>query len=209
MPKTSRRTPEDRSQEQQKRLQRVKKGYKVNVKARRKFEIEGEEALVKDMVMILKLANYSNVQIATIVGVSRGQVKEYLQDVKLQKKLLTLRERLPEAALELMRGYLIEAVQWVVHIGRTSQDEALVLKAAAELFDRAGIAKVSRSEQIKPGGPLDSIDRSGHENVFDKFDELDDEARERAAQLYDSFEQGLKLIIKESKGVADETPADS
>jgi hypothetical protein len=200
-------TPDERSQSIQRRRSRQKKGYKVNVHTRRNFTLPGEEDLVKDMVAVLKLVNYTNVQIATIVGCSKGQVATYLNDPRVQKKILMLRERLPQAAIDLMQAYLIEAVQWIVDVGRTSSDEGMVLKAASEILDRGGIPKLSRNETVKPGGPLDKIDRSGHESVFTKFDKLDDDAKEEAALLYDAFESGLNQIVDKAKSKEIESDA--
>jgi len=198
-------TPEDRTREIQRRRARQKKGYKINVHTRRNFTTPDEEDLVKDMVAVLKLVNYSNVQIATIVGVSKGQVERYLKEPRVQKMITMLRGRLPQAAVELMQSYLIEAVQWIVDVGRTSKDEAIILRAASEILDRGGIPKLSRNETVKPGGPLDKIDRSGHESVFTKFDKLDDEAKEEAAQLYDAFETGLNRIVEQAKAKGKES----
>jgi hypothetical protein len=199
-------TPEDRNQEVEKLRRRVKKQYKVNVKTRRRFEIPGEESVVKEMALVLKLANYSNSQIAAIVGVSKGQVKDFVADPKFQNKLLYLKERLPEAALELGRAYLIEAVQAVAHVMRTSKDEAMVLKAAGEIFDRFGLAKLSRIER-KNFDPLDAIGRGGNETTLEQFRVAPPEIQEEAAQLFDMFEQGLKVLMDKATGSEENSDA--
>jgi hypothetical protein len=130
--RTQVKTPEERAAEIDAQTAIVKKRYKTDLKTRRKFSIAGEEDLVKDMIVVLKIANYTHGQIASIVGVSRGQVGVFLQDENVQKKMLALREALPQAALELGKAYLIEAVQAVVHVLRTETDNALVLKAGVE-----------------------------------------------------------------------------
>lgn len=194
------RTPEDRAASIEAQTALVKKRYKTNTRTKRKFSLEGEEGLVKDMIVVLKLANYTHGQIASIVGVSRGQVGVFLQDENVQKKMLTLREALPAAALELGKAYLIEAVQAVVHVLRTETDNALVLKAASELFDRFGLPKLSRSEAV-----IDETNRLGDsdESLLAKFKSATPEMQEKAAQLHDMFEEGLKTILAESENGKD------
>jgi hypothetical protein len=172
---------------------RVRKRYKVNVTKRRKFTFEGEDELVKDMVVVLKLSNYTNTQIASIVGVSRGQVKEILQDGNVQRQLMALREKLPQAALELGRAYLIEAVQAVAHVMRTTDDDALVLRAAGELFDRFGIPKVSRSEQ-KTETP-DGGEHPVTPSLMEKLRQASPEVQAKAADLQEMFQEGISQLL--------------
>jgi hypothetical protein len=193
-------TPEDRAANIKAQTNRVKRKYKVNVSTRRKFNFEGEEELVKDMVIVLKLANYTHNQIGSIVGISRGQVGEFLADTKVQKKYMKLKEALPQAALELGQAYIIEAVQTIVHVMRTEEDNAIVLKAASDLLDRFGIPKLSRLERkTEDGSPLGSIGRGGHEAIFEQVRGMAPEIQEKIANLYDSFEQGVQQIVSDGQ----------
>lgn len=199
--KSVRRTPADRAASLEAQTSVVKRRYKTNLKTRRRFAIQGEEELVKDMVIVLKLANYTHGQIASIVGVSRGQVGEYLKDENLQKKMLHLREALPAAALELGKAYLIEAVQAVVHVLRTETDNALVLKAASELFDRFGLPKLTRQEStVDASTTINETD----ESLISKFRSATPEMQEKAAQLHELFEEGLKNILAEEENGKDD-----
>lgn len=198
-------TPEDRAASLEKAAATARRRYKTNIKSKRKFDFEGEEDVVKDMVLVLKLANYSNVQIGTIVGVSRGQVKTYIQEKDFQKKYLRLKEELPQAALNLGKAYLIEAVTAIVHVMRTEEDNAIVLKAAGDLLDRFGIPKLSRIERKSEGdSPLEGIGRGGHEGIFNEISRMSPELQEEAAQLYDMFETGMKSLMNKEKN-QDET----
>lgn len=185
-------TPADRAArlDEQKRIVTRKYKSKSKLNVSRKFQFDGEEELVVDMVVMLKLANYTNSQIAMIVGVSRGQVKKYLDDGNVQKRYMALRAKLPEAAFELGRAYLIEAVQQVVTVMRTSVDDAVTLKAAAELFDRFGIPKISRNE-IRP----EQDDNPLNDNLMDKLRSAAPEVQERAAELQSMFEEGLERLL--------------
>lgn len=187
-------TPADRAAklDEQKRIVTRKYKSKSKLNTSRKFQFEGEEELVVDMVVMLKLANYTNSQIAMIVGVSRAQVKKYLDDGNVQKRYMALRAKLPEAAFELGRAYLIEAVQQVVTVMRTSVDDAVTLKAAAELFDRFGIPKISRNE-TKPSDA--DNDNPLNDSLMDKLRAAAPEVQERAAELQSMFEEGLERLL--------------
>lgn len=196
-PRRQPRTPEEKAAELTTAAARVRKRYKVNVRTRRKFTFEGEDDIAKDMVVVLKLANYSNSQIGMIVGVSRGQVAEFLSDPNVEKKYMALKEKLPQAALELGRQYLIEAVQAIVHVMRNTQDEALVLKAASELFDRFGIPKVSRNEVKSEAS--EGEDHPVDQSLLGKLRSASPEVQERAAELQDMFEEGLASLLEAGK----------
>ncbi len=197
-------TPEERAASIREQTSRVRKRYKVNVNTRRKFTFEGEDELVKDMVVVLKLSNYTHTQIASIVGVSRGQVSQILSDGNVQKKLVSLQAKLPQAALELGRAYLIEAVQTVVHVMRTETDNGLVLNAARELFDRFGIPKVSRTEQKVET----EDDHPVTPSLMEKLREASPDVQARAAELEEMWQEGLAMLLadggKEPNGASDE-----
>ncbi len=194
-------TPESRAASLKAQGDRVRKRYKVNVSKRRKFTFEGEDELVKNMIVVLKLANYTNTQIASIVGVSRGQVKEFLADGNVQKQYLALKERLPQAALDLGRTYLIEAVEAVVNVMRTSTDDSVVLKAAAELFDRFGIPKVSRQEQKTE--PESEGDHPLTPTLMERLRQASPDVQAKAADLQEMFQEGLAELLKSKDEVTD------
>jgi hypothetical protein len=181
------------------------KKYKVNVRTRSAITLPKEQQIIEDTVVVLKVAHYSNTQIAKIVGLSRGQVGEILKNPRIKRRVERIAEKLPQAALNQLQSYMIEAVQWVVHVGRTNLEEGgdhgLVLKAADTILDRGGAPKTSRSERKDESeNPLDAIGRGGHEDVFERVRTLPPELQERAAQLYDALEDGLKSIISEDAG---------
>ena len=189
------------------------KKYKVDISKRSSVTLPKEKQIIEDTVVVLKVAHYSNTQIAKIVGLSRGQVAEILKDTRIQRRGEQIAEKLPQAALNQLQNYMIEAVQWVVHVGRSNLgpdgDHNLVLKAADTILDRGGTPKTSRTERKDENeNPLDAIGRGGHEGVFERVRLLPPESQERAAQLYDALEDGLKLIIEESVGEAEAKDAD-
>jgi hypothetical protein len=109
--------------------------------------------------------------------------------------LCRCKKKLPEAAVNLGKAYLVEAVQAVVHVMRTETDNALVLKAAAELFDRFGIPKTSRNES-----KIESPDSSGvsteiPKGTMDKLRNAPPEVQSAIADLNDSFLEGVERIL--------------
>jgi hypothetical protein len=191
----SKTTPEERSLAVRKANRNARKGYKTNLKKRTKVSDE-ELTLIKDMLVSLKLVGYSNTQCASIVGLSKGQVKEAVSDPNFQSRLVALKKKLPEAAYNLGQAYLVESVQWVLHVGRTSEDGALILKAAGEMFDRFGIPKVSKTEskiETPNGNSTDEIP----ETLMTKLRAAAPEVQEKVAALQESFTEGIERILTE------------
>jgi hypothetical protein len=197
------RVPDEKAASLKKQSDKVRKRYKVNVTKRRKFTFEGEETLVKDMIVVLKLANYSNTQIAMIVGVSRKQVAVFLEDGNVQKQYMALKERLPQAALQLGRAYLIEAVEAVVNVMRTTEDEGLILKAASEIFDRFGIPKSSRIESTPDPGGEEEENPLNDPTLMDRLRKASPETQDAVAQLTDAFHEGIAQLLE--RETVDET----
>lgn len=199
---TQPRVPDEKAAKLKTQTDKARKRYKVNITKRRKFTFEGEQELVKDMIVVLKLANYSNSQIAMIVGISRKQVAVFLEDGNVQKQYMALKSRLPQAALELGKAYLIEAVSAVVHVMRTTDDDALVLKAASEIFDRFGIPKSSRIETTPEQGGEDGSEINDP-TLMDRLRKASPETQDAVAQLTDAFHDGIAQLLE--RETVDET----
>lgn len=195
-------TPDKRASEAKREVSRVRRKYKVNLDKNKKF-MPGEEEHVATMVIVLKLAGYTNTQIGRTIGISRGQVKEFLSKPEVAERLAELREALPAAALQLLQGYLIEAVQAVVDVMRKSEEDTTILKAAAEIFDRAGLPKASRQEKDISSTSTTKITDDG---LVDQLRESSPEVQEQAAQLIEQLENLLETEANTSheEGVSDE-----
>lgn len=187
-------TPEERSEIISKLHSKARKGYKT--KTTRKRSVSGEELeIIKDQLVALKvIGGYSNTQCAMIVGLSKGQVREIIADPNMRSRIEAVKKNLPKAALNLGQAYLVEAVQAVVHILRTETDNALVLKAAAEIFDRFGIPKVSRSE-AKIDTPNDGDESEIPNTLMSKLRAAPPEVQEQVAALQESFTEGVERIL--------------
>lgn len=174
-----RNSPEDRSKDLVKRTARIRRRYKSDVTKKKRF-LPGEEYGIVQMVVVLRLAGYSNTQIAKTIGVSRGQVKAYLDTPDGAELLTTLREALPAAALDLLENYTIEAVQAIVDVMRASEDDTVILKAAAEILDRAGLPKASRQERTQTNEQKITVTDDG---MLEALRQLPPEKQEEAAAM--------------------------
>lgn len=182
------RTPEERADANKKSVKRIRRKYKVTLN-KKKVYTPGEREHLTDMVIVLKLGGYSNTQIGSTVGISRGQVKELLEEPKTAERLLTLRTNLPGAALDLLHGYSIEAVQAIADVMRATEDDALILKAAAEILDRVGIAKVSKSERDIHNTNENRLTVGAEEGLLESLRQLPPDRQEEAAQMIEQIEK--------------------
>jgi hypothetical protein len=150
---------------------------------------------VKTQLVALKMiGGYSDLQCSMIVGISKGQVREIVRDPNFKKHVDAVKKSLPQAAINLGQAYLVEAVQAVVHVMRTETDNALVLRAAAEMFDRFGIAKVSKSE-MKIDTPADGSDGELTPDLMTKLRSASPEVQKAVADLTESFTEGVEAIL--------------
>jgi hypothetical protein len=192
-------TPEARSELVEKANRQARKTYRKTTKRRNLSPDELQT--VKDIVVPLKVVGYSNLQIGLVTGISKSQISEITKDEKIQERIAKLRTGLPKAAQDLMRVYMIEAVMAIVHVMRTAKSNGDILKAAAEILDRTDMPKTSRAEQTNKFGE-DPTPESEKE-LFDQLRSADPEIQERAAQLRDAFEDGLKTLMMQSEGKAE------
>ena len=184
MPKN--RTPVKRAADQFKDVDRVRRKYKTP-KARRRMT-PAEERHITNMVIVLKLGSYTRTQISSICGISLKQTKGILDNPETQKQLERLREQLPNAAMELLHGFMIEAVQAIADVMRTSDDPKYVLLAAESILDRGGVPKASRQERHNFN--KDETPVFG-EDFFERLRKASPEVQERAAAMVDELENYL------------------
>lgn len=180
-------TPNKRASESKKTVTSVRRKYKQNVIKSRKI-LPGEQEHVINMVLVLKLAGYNNTQMARVIGISRNQVAQILDSPEVTERLVLLRSALPAAALELMEGYAIEAVQVVVDIMRSTPDDQIALKAAVEVLDRTGLPKVTKQERHNTEEELLTVTDDG---LLEKLRDASPEVQEEAAVLVERLENLL------------------
>lgn len=196
-------TPDTRAADAKRKVSRVKRRYKADLNKSRKL-LPAEIPHIEDMVIVLKLAGYSRSQMAKVIGISRGQVKIILENPATSDKLAAIRVRLPQAALDLLQGYMIEAVQAVVDVMRTTGDDKLILQAAGEILDRAGLPKASRQERHQVNEDRTTFTDDG---LVERLREAPPDVQEKAAQIIEELENLLAQYadVAASEGEDDTT----
>lgn len=184
-------TPEAAAKNSSKAVKRVRRQYKVNLKKRKKY-MPGEEEFLFDMVMVLTLAGYSRTQMARAIGISKGQVKELLENPQVSEKIEKLKNGLPEAALSLIQGLMIEAVMAIADVMRTTDRDEMVLKAAGDILDRGGAAKASRTE-VNAHTTNENRTTFDAASMVDEIRKLPPEKQEEAAQMIENVEKFLNV----------------
>ena len=190
-------SPENRATANKTELAKVRRRYKKDLDKPRKL-LPGDEEALGYTTVVFKLAGYSNTQIAKVVGISKGQVKQFLETPRAQQLLVELRENLTTAALDLLHGLMIEAVVTLGEIMRKSEDDKIVLSAIQEILDRGGMPKASRQERLNENTENISISDDG---LVERLREASPEIQEKAALLVEELEQ---LTLEAASGEAEE-----
>jgi hypothetical protein len=176
----------------------VRRRNTKRVNIRRKL-LPGERKHIEEQIAVLRISGYNNTQIAKVTGVSRGQVKEILETADVIELVNEMRLVLTKAAQNLLEHSLIEAVQALVNILRTSTDEQNVIKAAGEILDRGGLPKLSRQEQRREIETKTSFTDDG---IVDVIRMLPPEQQEEAAQMIEGLQKFLSNAIEGENGDA-------
>jgi len=189
------RAPEGRAETRNREISRIRRKYKSDLKLSRRI-LPGERKHIEDMVIVLKLGGYSLTQIARIIGLSFPQVKTIIEKPHATERLIFLRSALSNAALELLQGYMIEAIQTIVDIMRLEPDNKIVLAACGEILDRAGIVKGSRTERLQVSESRTVFTDDG---MVEALRTASPEVQEQAAQLIEQMEGLLSANAKPRK----------
>ena len=193
-------TPDARASDAKKRVEKVRRRYSKDV-TKNKVIRPGEVQFVEEMVCILKLARYSNTQVAKVIGIGRAQVAEVLERPHVTEMLSKLQSAIPEAAATIMEGFAIEAVVAIADVMRTSEDEKYVLQAASEILDRTGLAKVSKQERKNTNE--EKLEITG-DSLVAALREASPEIQEQAAVLVEQLEGLLAESATEAGAESDD-----
>ena len=173
--------------ETEKQIRRLRRKY--HVRATNKKFSRGEEDAARFQVLVLKLAGYSQRQIAAAVGISQTQVSGFVNEPESQELLVQFRLDLTTQALEMLKLMTVEAAMTVLDVMRTERDGKVRLAAAADVFDRVGIAKVSRSERKTES---EETVKFTAESMVEQIRHLSPELQEQAAQMIEQVENFIQ-----------------
>jgi hypothetical protein len=194
MPDLYHKSPEGARREQEREKQRQREQKRIRMKYRKGLRLDkdlipGEAKHLEDMCVVMKLAGYSKTQIVGITGLSLPQVNDVFALPGVAERLVYLRANLTQAALDLLQGYQVEAIQTIVDIMRTGIDDKIVLQAAGEILDRSGLVKASRQERLQVNEQRTVFTDDG---IIEKLREASPEVQERAATMIEDLEQLLE-----------------
>lgn len=194
-------TPDKRAADAKRQVAGVRRKYKVDLTKRKKL-LPAEIPHVQDTVIVLKLAGYTRSQIGKVIGISKGQVKEILEDSSVNERLVAVRQALPQAALDLLQGYMIEAVQAIIDVMRRTEDDKLILQAAGEILDRAGLPKASRQERHQVNEDRTTFTDEG---IVERLRNAPVKVQEEAAQMI----EGLERLLANADQVSEDEDAET
>jgi len=199
------RRPEERARTIEAHRMRVRRRYRKDVNRGRKVRL-GEKEHVVNLVVIHTIAGYNPTQIAQTLGITRGKVKFYLDQPETAELMDRTLAGLTRAARLLLESYSIEAVQAIVDVMRSSEDDKMILTAASEILDRSGLPKASRTES-KVHRTNEEMTTITDDGIVEQLREASPEIQEKAAVLVEELE-GLLMVAANEPEEADETADD-
>jgi transcriptional regulator with XRE-family HTH domain len=127
-----------------------------------------ERRLKQQMLAHLKAGGFSTTYCADALGVSKATIDRWLadEDLALRKDIEEISANYIAAGVTLMQGYLIEIVESLMDVFRTTEDEQLAVKIGLEILDRLGVSKVNKSESVtaatlRQQSEVDIVDKTG------------------------------------------------
>lgn len=165
---------------------RYKRGSLVQRAVRGEASFSDQElAWRKETACLLSAANFSEAYIADALGTTRGVVNGWFKnDDRMHPRVLQIKDEMTSGALKLLRSYLLEAVEMLMDLARSTDDEVLAARILQDFLDRGGISKVNKSEsvsaqEIRQTSEVDIVDKSG---LIDSLREAAPEVQMKAAE---------------------------
>ena len=127
-----------------------------------------ERQLKQQMLCYLKAGGFSNAYCAEAFDVSRATIDRWLADeeLNLRAQIAEISANYIAAGVTMMQSYLIEIVEGLMDVFRTTEDENVAVKIGFEMLDRLGVSKVNKSESavaatLKQQSEVDIVDKTG------------------------------------------------
>ena len=170
---------------------RYKRGSLVNRAVKGDANMSEQElAWRKETACLLIAAGFSESYAAEALGTTKGVVNGWFKnDERMHARVIQVKDEITTGALKLMRGYLLEAVEMLMSIARSTDDEALAVRVLQDFLDRGGISKVNKSEslssaEIKKTTEVELTDKSG---LADALKDAPPEVQMRIAEQMDEI----------------------
>lgn len=127
-----------------------------------------ERQLKQRVFVYLKAGGFSNTYCADALGISTTTVDSWLADeeLKLKAEIAKVSADYIEAGVTMIQSYILEIVESLMDIFRTTEDEKLAKEIGFEMLSLVGIVKANKSESvstrtIKQQHEVDVIDKTG------------------------------------------------
>lgn len=191
----------ERSLDQQRN--RIKSQYRRGRKTEKR--IVGEAALTevelankKMMACVLKAADFSYTYIGDAVSMSKDTVRRWFADDPVMAETVEeIQASFVDGAVRLLKTYAVEAVEMLMELARSTEDDKVALQAITEVLDRIGLSKVNKSESIAAVTKRDVVDITDSSGLVEKLRNAPPEVQAQAAE---HMEATLALMAEHTDG---------
>lgn len=143
---------------------------------------ELELAVKKEAACHFKAADFSYTYIAQALNTTKSIVSHWFEDEEMQKRTLQVREDHTAGAVRLIKTYMIEAVETLMQIARTTFDEKIAKEILQDLLDRGGVTKVNKSESATVNVNKAEVDITDSHGLMEKLANADPQVQQKAAE---------------------------
>ena len=161
MPRKKAETLEQARNDIKKRYKRGKRESKITSLA---DLTDVELAVKRESACYLKAADFSYTYIGDALNTTKSIVKRWFEEPAMRERVAEIQEDYIDGGVKLLRTYVIELIEMLVEIARTTSDEKIAIQAITEALDRAGLTKVNKSESASVRtnkSEVDITDRTG------------------------------------------------
>lgn len=182
---------------------RIKREYKRGRKVER--VLVGEDALTEVEVVnkkmtacLLKATDFSYGYIAEAVGMSKETVRRWFaNEPAMAKNVEEIQQHFQDGAVKLLKTYAIEAVEMLMELARSTEDDKVALQAITEVLDRIGLSKVNKSESIAAVTKNEKVDITDSTGLLERLRNAPPEAQAKAAE---HMESALAIMAEHAEG---------
>lgn len=128
---------------------KYKRGRRTDAKVvRADTDLDDFEREIKQtLCCYFKAQDFSYSYMAEALEVSPHTVKKWFADNEwMREKVIEIRADLVGGAVKYMKTYVLEIIEGLMHIFRTTDSESIAKEIGFEMLDRLGISKVNKSE---------------------------------------------------------------
>lgn len=188
----------------------IKKKYKRGKRERKVSSLADltdiEIAVKKEAACFLKAGDFSYTYIGDALHTTKLIVKTWFEEPSMKERVLEIQEDYIDGAVTLLKTYAIELIEMLVEIARTTTDDKIAIQAITEALDRAGLAKVNKSESAVTTKSRAEVDITDKHGVLAAMKDASPERQQEVARM---MEEALALAFDDSEREVQVTDAQS